>query len=405
MTLFRSGRDTSRRPLATVRLRFQFAHGPLPLMIPLLARPSSLQTTLFTLVAHCLLQNSSLANEPIKSAGSWVKKGYHSSELFDPLNPGLEPERPEWAPHSLAWPVTFEDPQHTIGNSMAEFQSYGSGPYFHGGCDLRVAARAKVTSPVSGRIEAGHYGYSNQTDGSMKKWWKPWPASGDATYFEIAVITEDGYRFEFHHMDKKKIAPEVLKLLQAGNAAGIIQAGSLIGDTIPWGDGVYHHAHYNIITPSGVRLNPEFYSELIEDEVAPEIRRVLALSGEKIADFGNGSFKQPPDAFVIATTDRLGETVYDHPPVYVAFTAANGTFSAWDFRERLVAPNGQFPGIWNFFVESIRTPDGKRLATEGGYGKGVSVIRLPVPKGARGPFTIEVSDVAGQSTQLTGTLE
>ena len=53
----------------------------------------------------------------------------------------------------------------------------------------------------------------------MKKWWKPWPASGDATYFEIAIITEDGYRSEFHHMDKKKIAPEVLKLLQAPSSS------------------------------------------------------------------------------------------------------------------------------------------------------------------------------------------
>jgi hypothetical protein len=302
----------------------------------------------------------------------------------------------------LAWPVEFADAQHSIGNSMLEFQSYGQGPYFHGGCDLRVAARAPLKTPIDGRIEAGHYGYSNNPDGSMKKHWKPWPASGDSTYFEIAVITNDGYRFEFHHMDEKHIAPEVLKILKSGDTDALVAAGSYLGDTLAWPGGDYHHTHYNIITPSGVRLNPEYYSTGLEDGVPPVIRRVLASQGTSVTEFGDGEFPQAPDFFAIATNDRMGGNIYDHPPVYAAFSPEQGEGFAWDFRERLTAPNGAFPGIWSFFIESIRAPNGERLRTEGGYGTGLSVIRLPVPQSARGRFTIEVADVSGEATAVHG---
>ena len=343
-------------------------------------------------------------DEPIRNPSIWRKLGYIEQQAANLMAPGLEPERPSWDAHALEWPVQFEDSRHSVGNSMLEFQSYGQGPYFHGGCDLRVAAHAPLKTPVAGRIEAGHYGYSNNPDGSMKKHWKPWPAPGDTTYFEIAVITDDGYRFEYHHMDEKHIAPEVLRILKSGNKDSEIAAGSYLGDTLAWPGGDYHHTHYNIITPSGVRLNPEFYSSELEDKVPPVIHRILASKGGRTSEFGTGEFAQAPDFFAIATNDHLGATVYEHPPVYVSFQPEQGDGFAWDFRERLIGPAGTFPGIWSFFIESIQAPNGERLATEGGYGTGVSIIRLPVPKSAKGNFTIEVSDLAGGTVNVRGSI-
>ena len=44
------------------------------------------------------------------------------------------------------------------------------------------------------------------------------------------------------------------------------------------------------------------------------------------------------------------------------------------------------------------------FSTEGGYGTGASLIRLKVPAAARGGFTIEVGDIAGNVSTLHGTI-
>ena len=365
-----------------------------------------------TLILFCLSIGSSLlglsglpgaqANERIERADYWLSHGFTEVTHFK-MSATIQ-ETPTWAAHSLKWPVEFQDAGHSIGNSMLEFQSYGDGPYFHGGCDLRVHSGAAVTTPVEGRIEAGHYGYTNNPDGSMTKFWTPWPKSGDTTYFEVSVTTADGYRFEFHHMDETSISPEVLQILQ--NGKGQVAAGTLLGNTIPWPGGDYHHTHYNIITPSGVRLNPEYYSPLVNDTLKPEVSHLLASypSGE-VQDFGDGIFTVAPAFFAVAVIDHQNDNIYDHPPVYVGIEFSNHLKYAWDFHERLIAPNGLFPSIWNFFIESIITPGGEKLETAGGFGEGLSVIRLPVPAGAHGPFVIRIADETDNATEFHGNLQ
>lgn len=360
----------------------------------------------FLCISAVSVTGVSRADEKVEKPSYWLSRGYFpasgaekgiGAQAFESGQ-----ETPPWAPHSLAWPVSFQDAQHSIGNSMAEFQSYGDGPYYHGGCDLRVAAGAEVRTPIAGRIEAGHYGYTNLADGSMEKYWTPWPKSGDPTYFEVAVITDDGYRFEFHHMNENRLSPEVLKILQGGQG-GKVAAGAWLGNTIVWPDGVYHHTHYNIHTPSGVSLNPEYYSPLLDDHVKPQVSTVLAVfKNGRTEGFGSGRFTEVPDFFALAVIDHLDGDVYDHPPTYAGIQFENGRSFAWDFRERLAGPDGKFPSIWSFFVESIESPDGQTLATEGGYGEGVSVVRVPVPVGAQGKFTIQIADEAGNSSQFQG---
>ncbi|MGK5084713.1 hypothetical protein WDW37_15575 [Bdellovibrionota bacterium FG-1] len=348
-----------------------------------------------------------LADERIEIPSFWLSRGYLRVQPRGARVLALngQDEHPTWPAHSLDWPVKFQDATHSIGNSMLEFQSYGDGPYFHGGCDLRVAAREAVRAPVAGKIEAGHYGYSNNPDGSMEKFWYPWPKEGDQTYFEVAVVTVDGYRFEFHHIDETKLSPEVLKILQDGQG-GKISAGAWLGNTIVWPGGVYHHTHYNVITPSGVRLNPEYYSPLLDDHQKPQVEVILAsFSGGDTQDFGRGEFKQAPEFFAVAVIDRQDGNVYDHPPVYAGIRFDSGQSFAWDFRERLQAPGGGWPSIWNFFVRMIRGPDGRHYRTEGGYGEGTSVLRIPVPQSARGKFTLEIGDQAGNAVEYFGRIE
>lgn len=300
----------------------------------------------------------------------------------------------------MPWPVQFKDATHRLGNVMAQFQPFGS-PYFHGGCDLLVKRRAQVVAPVSGWLEAGHYGYVNRPDGSSTKVWKPWPAQGDSLYFEVAVVTDQGHRFEFHHVDRANLPAAIVKLLNQGSSR--VEAGTVLGSAVLWPMGDYHHIHYNIVTSDGVSLNPEHYSELLSDSQAPEVRALLAVDSQgRASEFGGGQFDVAPAKFVAAVVDHLDQDEYEHPPAGARLRFESGMVSEWDFTRSLTGPDGKFPPIWDVFVEQIRAPDGSWYSTEGGYGVGLSVIQVQVPQGARGPYTLEFWDQAGNFTSFTG---
>ncbi len=336
------------------------------------------------------------ANENIQPREELLRRGYKPVSSF-PFSADNLP-----APHSLPWPVAFQDSAHTVGNAMAQYQPFGD-PYFHGGCDLRTSSYAPITAPASGKLEAGHYGYSTNADGSMTKFWKPWPQEGDATYFEVAVVGDEGTRYELHHVSRPRLPAEIVNLLNRGG--GRVEKGTLLGQVIYWPGGDYHHTHYNIILPSGVRVNPEFASPLLPDTLAPELRSAWAMmENGQVADFGNGAFDVAPKEFVVAVIDRQNNNVYEHPPAYARLRFESGAETLWDFRATLTAPGGNFPPIWSFFMRRLRGPDGKLHETEGGYGEGQSLVRLAVPAGANGPFTIEIGDVAGNITRKAGNI-
>lgn len=338
------------------------------------------------------------ADENIRPAGELIAEGYlpvTQVEILGQKSPGLPTQ------HSLPWPVQFHSAEYSLGNSMAQFQPFNNPPYWHGGADLRTQAGEKIFSPVSGKLEAGHYGYSTNPDGSMTKHWKPWPQKGDAMYFEVAVITEDGLRYEFHHVNRASLPEEIVQSLNSENPT--VTAGAHLGNVIRWRAGNYHHVHYNVILPDGTRINPEFVSTLIPDSLPPEILSVYAIQQDgKVMNLAPGSRVTGIREFVIRTQDRQNDNVYVHPPVYAGLLFENGMRFEWDFRRTLTTAAGTFPAIWDFFLSSINDPKGGRQKTEGGYGTGQSLIRLPKPEGAEGPFRIELKDIAGNTSEVQG---
>jgi hypothetical protein len=345
-----------------------------------------------------LLTVSAMANELILPEAELRRQGYAPYEGLPARESAGLPEA-----HSLPWPVQFQDAAHTIGNSMAQFQPFDTPPYFHGGCDLRTRAGAEIVSPVSGRLEAGHYGYSTNPDGSMKKFWKPWPQAGDAAYFEVAVISEDGIRYEFHHVNRSTLPADIVARLNGQDR--FVTAGTLLGHVIRWMGLEYHHAHYNVILPGEGRVNPEFVSTLLPDSLAPEMGAVFALFADgRVEEFGDGLFLQAPREFVVETQDRQDNNIYVHPPSLARLSFSSGQKTEWDFRETLLSPAGKFPVLSEFFLASLRSPQGRQYRTEGGYGTGKSLVRLAVPAGARGAFTIELADVAGNRAVRVGNI-
>lgn len=343
-----------------------------------------------------IFASSVQADEPIFPKAHWQALGYQE------WKPVQIQQNPQLAAHALAWPVQFQDAAHTVANSMAQFQPFGD-PYFHGGCDLRVRAGADVLAPVSGKLEAGHYGYVRNPDGSLTKEWAPWPQEGNETYFEVAVVAADGVRYEFHHMDRETLPAPIVAMLNAGG--GEVPVGTLLGQVITWPAGDYHHTHYNVILPDGTRVNPEFVSTMITDTLAPTILASYAvMPNDSVLDFSRGQFRVAPKEIILSVIDKKEGNVYEQPPTFVSLKFASGEESTWDFREKLLGPNGRFPNIWEFFRESLITPNGRRIYTEGGYGLGKSLIRLRVPN-AKGPFTIQVADGAGNTSSLSGIIQ
>jgi hypothetical protein len=361
-------------------------------------------------------------NELFLSHQQLVEQGFHvqRQDLRDRVDaPHAWDERPLTLPFSapaiqagsLDWPVAFPDRTHTLGNNMIQFQQYGpSQAYYHGGCDLRVKQNAWVTAPVSGRLEAGHYGYEMNPDGSATKWWKAWPEAGEALYFEVAVVTDDGTRFEFHHIDENQLSPEALKILKAGG--GEIAAGAKLGRVVTWSvegvDGeIYHHTHYNIIKEN-VEWNPEHFSKiLVKDGLAPTLSGVFAVAADgQVAEVAQGStLLEAPVEFVVAATDQRENDVYTQAPSFaeIMSDANPALHTTWDFRQYLRNPDGSFPPIFDFYLKSLDVGS-RTLRTEGNYKKNFFLIRLKMPADTHGPFTIRVGDAVGNMTTFKAVL-
>ena len=338
------------------------------------------------------------ANERVLPAAQLLKEGYRRVSLTSQAtNPAIPTAQ------SLAWPVDFQDEAHTVANAMAQFQPFDNPPYFHGGCDLRVEADAAVRAPVAGKLEAGHYSYATRADGSMEKFWMPWPQQGSEMYFEVAVVADDGIRYEFHHVNRENLPAGIVAMLNRGG--GRVEKGALLGHAIYWPDGDYHHIHYNLVMPNGVRINPEFVSPLLPDHQAPELKSAYArLASGKLVNFGDGKFAERVTEFLVVTLDRLDAGPYEHPVSVAKLRLENEAESGWDFRQTLTTAEGRFPVLDQFFMKSLRTPDGRTLRTEGGYGTGQSIVRLAVPAGATGSFRLVLEDISGNASSLSGML-
>lgn len=306
-----------------------------------------------------------------------------------------------WLKNSLDWPVVSINPNDPIGNDMVQFQDYGS-PYYHGGQDIVAPNQEKVYAPITGVLEGGYYSYTENNDGSLSKWFKPWPASGNKLYFELAIVSPEGYRFEMHHVDPTNLPQAILDALNQGGVS--IMAGSEIGRVVTWPMGSYHHIHYNIVEPNGViRVNAEWVSKIKLDQALPQIQNVFVMTDELNAKELQSGEKLGAKTveLVVRSIDQRLNGGYEHPParLQAIFQTPSGeVVVGWDFRQRLIGPDGQWPDLFSFYKKSLRTSKGS-YRTWGDYGKGNFLIRLDLPKSLYGDFYIEAEDMNGNVTR------
>lgn len=307
-----------------------------------------------------------------------------------------------WPAEKLPWPVEFVDTRHTIGNSMPQYQNYGSEAYYHAGADLRVARSKQITAPIDGFLQGGYYTYvTDQNTGEDKKFTKPITDGGDELYFELTVKTTDGYQLEFHHVDPLSLPKGIYELVLRGG--GNVIQGEVLGSTAVWpvsrfGER-YDHIHYNIISPGGVYMNPEYYSKFLPDTSAPIIKNIFAVYKDKKVEVLNRRLQGMPLELIVSAIDMKGENIYQLPPVQVeAFTESQKV--GWNFTQLLVNAAGKFPDIREVFARNLKLADGRSFTTRGDYSNTVFLYRLKTASLNRGPITLSIKDVHGNEKKV-----
>ncbi len=305
--------------------------------------------------------------------------------------------------NSLPWPVKFIDSRHTIGNSMPQYQNYSNEAYYHEGADLRLAQSGEVVAPLDGFLQGDFYTYvTDQSTGEDKKYTKPITDGGDDLYFEITLKNAAGFILEFHHVNPNTLPAVIRELVLRGG--GNVRMGEILGFASVWpnlrfGDR-YDHIHYNIISPSGIYMNPEFYSVALPDTSAPVIKNIFAIYKDKKIEVINQKLNGMPSEIVISSIDMKGENIYPLPPVFIEATYSENQKVGWNFSQTLLNSFGTFPDIREVFARNLKLTDGRIFSTKGDYTNTVFLFRLKFPPGAAGPIMLTIKDSSANEKKI-----
>jgi hypothetical protein len=210
------------------------------------------------------------------------------------------------------WPVTLS----SIGHTMASYQRYDfvGGAYFHHGIDIRAEAGSDVLAAAGGRvINVENY------------------FPGDDAYWEVAILDEEGFIWQYHHIERESIPKEIFEAYQAKIP---IEAGTKLGEVYFWkivtfGER-FHHIHLNVLGKNKEYLNPFEFLEILPDSVGPEIGELFLIQNKQVVSGNTVS----SDKYTIAAEfkDWILSDVFVVPPneVKISIDGQNPT-SIWKF--------------------------------------------------------------------------
>ncbi len=258
--------------------------------------------------------------------------------------------RPQTAAR-VPWPLRAP---FVVMNTIATLQYYGDRPGFHHGVDLRAAAGSKVYAPVSGAVGAGYY----------------YPRYKSPYTFMVSIDTDDGWRWEFHHVDPASVPRAILDLTAKH---GRVEAGALLAEIYDTAAapqlGVPPHLHIDLVDPRGVRHDALSRFPPLPTSRAPEIRGVYVVDADARAVAGvagparretlaPGAYDLVVDALETVSTGTRGDA-----PYALEVRAADRTLGSLRF-ERL--PDADYlKGVDAVYrLEPFTGLDGARVANE-----------------------------------------
>lgn len=345
-----------------------------------------------------LILTFNLLGSELVLTGSYLKnKGYVKSTYsqIKTLQKDIVLER-------LKWPFEAPYKDGFIGNNFAQFQPYSPTPGYHGGADMILEKNSWVSAPVSGQLEAGHYGYENNPNGTATKWWKPWPASGEDAYFEVAVIAQNGLRYELHHLDRSTLTKEVINQLKSGNPK--IEKGQQIAKVYSWSTFFhYHHVHLNVVDETGNHLNPESHFEIIEDNIAPTIKFLAVYENESIWINNKDVLDKAPESIAFIGHDKKNNNKFNQSALIYKIINSNEIIAQYDFKNSLKTGHGKVQDLRLVYPSKITLPNGNTLGHNTGYyPRGVDfVVKLDFKKSTFSKvYSLEVLDANNNKTKI-----
>ncbi|MBY0517056.1 MAG: M23 family metallopeptidase [Bacteriovoracaceae bacterium] len=270
-----------------------------------------------------------------------------------------------------SWPVNVL----SIGHTNASYQNYGSGaPYFHHGLDIRANAGESVLASAAGKV----VNIENYMGGPL--------------YWEIAILDDQGFLWQYHHVDRNSMTQEVLSAFKTGAR---IEAGSKIGEVVKWpitsfGER-YHHIHLNILDGQKKFLSPFLFLLPLQDTSVPVINRIGLLKNSREL---SGQTVRGEYSIYAEISDLVHHDKFIVPPHSIEIEIDGAApHVVWLF-ESLPGGANEEALVDDFYVPSMACGDYscRRPVIDLGF-----QFKLPVASG-RHKLILKASDFAGNTT-------
>ncbi len=287
----------------------------------------------------------------------------------------LKNNRPE-----TRYPWPFE--VLSIGHTMSSYQNYGGNPYFHHGLDIRGDAGADVLASAGGKVV------------NIENY-----VAGLAPYWEVAVLDEQGFLWQYHHVDKDSIPDEIWQAFR--NKTSISQ-GTKIGEIYYWpvvtyGER-YHHVHLNILDADSNYLNPFAFLEELPDQKSPQIEEIGLLKNGRLSE---GNIVSGDYTIYAKVHDLILHDKFVVPPYEISYSVdGSDPITVWKF-DNIPGGGSREQYVSQFFNPSMTC--GSYRCRELVIDLGFTTSGTNYFTDAIGPHTIEIHtrDFVGNATSAT----
>jgi hypothetical protein len=250
------------------------------------------------------------------------------------------------------WPV---HDSFTIIDTVSTLQFYGPTPGFHHGLDINAPAGTPIYAPVDGVVGMGYY----------------YPRAQVPYTYEVSVDGDEGFRWEFHHVDKETIPKEIADL---ANRHGRLERGTLLAriyDAPKFDPNIPPHVHVDVIDRDGIYQNPLKFFAPLPDKTAPKIQGIYLVDANNHVLAGKapgidlpvllpaGKYELVLDVIDVIDGAPMGDSVSR------LSVSANGTsIGNLDFLDHL-PKKSYLEGVKDAYkIEPITLPDGKTLMNQ-----------------------------------------
>lgn len=297
----------------------------------------------------------------------------------------------------------FHWPLHrpfAIVNTISTLQFYGPTPGFHHGLDMHAPAGTPVYAPVGGVVGIGYY----------------YPRIKVPFTYGVFIKGDDGFRWEFHHIDPGTIPEDVAALAKH---QGRVAPGTFLGriyDAPKLYPSILPHVHINVIDRNGYYQNPLKFFPPVSSSAVPKIRGIYLVGTNNRVVAGQsaglllpavilpGKYELVLDVIDFMECAPLGDSV-----ALMRVLANGASIGSFDFRDHL--PQKSFiKGVRNVYrIEPITLPDGKTLKNQVNEGKprrflyrfAFDTSKMPIRPDGTVKIAVRTQDFANKSSEAT----